>query len=292
MAKTAGMTVDEFKKLYAKDATKALSLFLTGLGKLPAGAQQGVLAIEKLNNIRVIRAMLGLANNAGELNRQLGVGEKAWDENTALANAAGKRYETTAAQLSILKNIFFDMLITIGDSLNPAVKGFVQFMVRGRSAEGRSVHRADLEQHRSARQRLGEAFGHLLDAVNGIFGADSKTKASSSGSTVGNVATGLASVWRSWRRRSPSSWRVAARQIGQSSALCVRGVPCRGQRTWRGRVRASAKSRLLIPDVRRSRRRGAGLGGAAAAQEPGQLQARCLAAKHMTAAAALKCRAR
>lgn len=298
MAKTAGVTVAEFKRLYAEDATKALSLFLTGLGKLPAGAQQGVLAIEKLNNIRVIRAILGLANNAGELNRQLTVGETAWQENVALANAAGKRYETTAAQLSILKNIFFDMLIEIGDSLNPAVKVLVHALQVDLPKAGAFIGSLWNGILRPAFEKLGEAFGHLLDAVNGIFGADSKSAAGSWGGTVSGVATGLTSVLAqlvkvlaviidgfAWLLNNPiGQW--ASRAV---LAFVAFRVAVSGGAAAVAALQAKSKGLLRFLSFGKLGGGGGGIGAAAAAPEAAAASEMSLAAKeHMGAAAALK----
>src|SRR5690606_28420496 len=64
----------------------------------------------------------------------LELGNTAWEENTALTDEASKRYETTAAQLGVLRNNIVEFAIDIGDVLLPVLNTGVdalQTMARG-----------------------------------------------------------------------------------------------------------------------------------------------------------------
>src|SRR5690606_21040135 len=75
------------------------------------------------------------AASAGDLFREsIELGNTAWEENTALTDEASKRYETTAAQLGILRNNIVEFAIDTGDVLIPVLHtggGALQTMARG-----------------------------------------------------------------------------------------------------------------------------------------------------------------
>ena len=50
--------------------------------------------------------ILSLANSSGLLNNAIDIGNKAWQENTALTNEANKRYETTRKICSKLYSVW------------------------------------------------------------------------------------------------------------------------------------------------------------------------------------------
>lgn len=122
-AAVAGMSVSQFKESFQKDAAGALVTFVEGLGKMSAEGQNtfAVLDALGLSEIRVRDALLR-ASNAGDLFRNsMELGTKAWEENSALTDEAGRRYETTASQLKILGNRIIDAAIRLGDALVPAI---------------------------------------------------------------------------------------------------------------------------------------------------------------------------
>lgn len=132
-AKTAGLTVSEFKELFRSDSAGALTSFIEGLGSAGEGAY-GILADLDLNTIRVRQSLLSLAGGGDLLREALGLAGDAWEENTALAIEAGKRYETTESQLQIMKNAFAELGIVAYDDLrdpfNDAI-GFITDKVHG-----------------------------------------------------------------------------------------------------------------------------------------------------------------
>ena len=115
-AKTAGYTVSEFQELFRGDAAGALISFISGLGTAGEDAY-GILADLDLNTIRVRQALLSLAGGGDLLSDAIGLADKAWEENTALAIEAGKRYETTESKLQIMKNAFEELGIVAYEDL-------------------------------------------------------------------------------------------------------------------------------------------------------------------------------
>lgn len=120
-AETAGLTSDEFKEAWEKDAAGAFTDFVAGLGEKGDEAIQ-VLSDLGLEDQRLIRSFLSLANAGDLLTDAMGGANVAFVENTALTEEAQKRFETTESKLKILKNRFNDLMMTIGDALRPVIE--------------------------------------------------------------------------------------------------------------------------------------------------------------------------
>ncbi|KQQ65083.1 hypothetical protein ASF63_14035 [Microbacterium sp. Leaf320] len=124
-AKVAGMSSTDFQKAFKEAPADAIATFVEGLGRINA---QGGDVFQTLSNlgqtdIRVSQALLGMANSGDLLRKSLELGSEAWDENTALAEEAAKRYETTEAKIQIAGNAVRDAAIDFGQVFLPAVAG-------------------------------------------------------------------------------------------------------------------------------------------------------------------------
>lgn len=126
-ARVAGMSAAEFSAAFRDDAAGALVAFISGLGNAEA---QGTSTLQMLEDLglkeqRVRDALLRLAGGGELLAEQLGLANKAFAENTELQTEAEKRYNTTAAQLGMLRNQVVDFAIDIGSALLPAVNAVI-----------------------------------------------------------------------------------------------------------------------------------------------------------------------
>lgn len=120
-AQTAGMSADEFGRAFEEDAAAAFTAFVEGLGR------QGVSATETLEELnltdqRLIRSFLTLAGAGDTLREALSLGNREFEEGTALTEEAERRYATTGAQLEILRNHVVDLAVELGDGLLPAIQ--------------------------------------------------------------------------------------------------------------------------------------------------------------------------
>lgn len=127
-AAIAGMSGPAFADAFGRDPAGAIVTFIGGLSTLQDAGENVFAVLDDLglSEIRVRDALLR-ASNAGELFAgSLDLGRDAWKDNTALAEEAAKRYETTASKLTMLKNRFVDMLVEVGgplvDALTAALK--------------------------------------------------------------------------------------------------------------------------------------------------------------------------
>lgn len=127
-AEVAGMTNAEFGNLFKQDPSKAIMKFVEGLSK---AEEQGTSAIKVLDDmditeVRLRDSLLRAANASGVFSDAVSMGNKAFGENTALAEEAGKRYATVESQLKMLKNEAVDMGIELGGPFLEALRSGLQ----------------------------------------------------------------------------------------------------------------------------------------------------------------------
>jgi TP901 family phage tail tape measure protein len=122
-ARVAGMSGDEFARRWKADPAEALATVIEGMGQLNASGGDVFAMLTKLgqSDIRVTRSLLSLAGAGDLLRNSLQLGNEAFAENNALQIEAEKRYETTAAKVSMARNSVVDMAIELGEHLLPAV---------------------------------------------------------------------------------------------------------------------------------------------------------------------------
>lgn len=122
-AKTAGVSGKEFAQIWENNPSKALSMFIKGLGETEGGAKGVLKALDNvgIKGIREADTIRRMANNHQVLDKALKTGSEGWKENSALTNEANIRYETMGSKLKMLKNTFINFARTIGDAVAPIV---------------------------------------------------------------------------------------------------------------------------------------------------------------------------
>src|SRR5690606_32622255 len=112
-AAVAGMTVEDFRALWQRDAAVAFVAFVEGLGR--SGNQAfAILRDLGLADQRLIRAFLSVAGADDLLRRSVEMANVAWEQNAALVEEAEKRYRTRASRLRMLQNRLTNALIKFG----------------------------------------------------------------------------------------------------------------------------------------------------------------------------------
>lgn len=115
-AEVAGMTGEQFQKSFRDDAAGTVVTFIEGLNA--AGEDSyGILEDLELSTIRTRKAFLSLAGADELMSNAVKMANEAWDENTALAIEAGKRYETAESKVQLMKNAFLELGITAYEDL-------------------------------------------------------------------------------------------------------------------------------------------------------------------------------
>lgn len=129
-ASVAGMSASEFKKAFQEDAASAIIAFLKGLGDAESKGKSAISILDEMGIKEVVLrdALLRAAGASDVFSDAINLGTEAWQENTALTNEASQRYETMASRISILKNKFIDIGITVGNILLPYVEKLVNWL--------------------------------------------------------------------------------------------------------------------------------------------------------------------
>lgn len=122
-AKVAGSSADEFANKWRSNPSQALDEFVQGLGKVQdsGGSVSGTLDDLGIKGLREQDTFLRLAGASDILSSALETGNKAFDENSALAEEAGLRYETAESRIKIAWNSIQDAAITAGSAILPVV---------------------------------------------------------------------------------------------------------------------------------------------------------------------------
>lgn len=120
-ARTAGMTAEEFTRAWSADPAKTVEAFVSGLGAINASGQSTSAVFKSLGltDQRLSRALLSAAEAGDLLGQSLDLGNTGFEENTALAIEAAKRYETSAAKAKVAWNNVKDAAIEFGEVALP-----------------------------------------------------------------------------------------------------------------------------------------------------------------------------
>ena len=97
-AEVSGMTSQQFQKAWGEDAAGTFLKFVEGIGK--SADVTKTLDELGIKEVRQAQSMGALAQSSEVLASALNVSKNAWNDNTAMANEAEKRYATLKSQLS------------------------------------------------------------------------------------------------------------------------------------------------------------------------------------------------
>mgnify|MGYP003146295031 CR=1 FL=1 len=128
MAQVAGVSADKFKQKFETDAAGAVKILVQGLGKLDKTRAFKAIDALGFSADRTRSTLLTLAGTGDLLNRTLATSSRAWEENTALVELSEKRFKTTGARLTILKNRFMEMARNLGTALAPALESLIELI--------------------------------------------------------------------------------------------------------------------------------------------------------------------
>lgn len=123
-AGTAGVTAEEFARIWQEDAGQAFTMFVEGLGVQGDSAISTLQALG-LEDQRLVRSFLSLANAGDILESAIKTSNEAWDDNLALTEEAAKRFKTGESQLRLLSNTVFDLKVALGETLAPVLLDIV-----------------------------------------------------------------------------------------------------------------------------------------------------------------------
>lgn len=120
-AKISGMSTEQFKKQWKKDAVGAINAFIKGLGNTKKQGKSAIALLQDmgLSEVRLRDSLLRAANSGDLFSRAVSKGNKAFKENTALSKEANKRYQTLDSRLEMTKNKLINVATNTGEKLTP-----------------------------------------------------------------------------------------------------------------------------------------------------------------------------
>lgn len=124
IAEKGGLAGKDFAKVWKNDPTKALVAFVAGLKKTKeeGGNVNMTLKQLKISGVREVDTLTRLSGSAELLPNAFSMANKAFSDNSALSEEAGKRYQTLQSKIEVCKNKFHDIATTIGEILMPYVQ--------------------------------------------------------------------------------------------------------------------------------------------------------------------------
>ncbi len=111
----------DFEKLWKKNTSEALILFVEGLKTISEQGGNVNIVLDELGmeGIRISDSLLRAANSGDKFRKALARGNTARKENNALTKEANERYKTEASQLKMIKNRTDQLAASFGDAFKP-----------------------------------------------------------------------------------------------------------------------------------------------------------------------------
>lgn len=121
----ARMSVEEFARVVANDPIKAIDAFVGGMART---REEGGNVIQILEDVGLkgtlnMQVLTSLAGGHDVLAQSIKDGNQAWQEGTALADEAAKRYATAESQIRVFGNKVTDVGRQVGAALIPLFLG-------------------------------------------------------------------------------------------------------------------------------------------------------------------------
>lgn len=129
-AAASGKSVEQFRKDFQENAAEAFVDLIKNIGELDENGQSVAVTLDKLkiSGQRQYDTISRLVESHGKLGEAVEMGNRAFEENTALTDEAALRYGSFESQLQVLKNRFNDVLIDIGQRIAPHLLEAVEYV--------------------------------------------------------------------------------------------------------------------------------------------------------------------
>ena len=131
-AEVSGMTSQQFQKAWGEDAAGTFLKFVQGIGK--SADVTKTLNDLGITEVRQAQAMGALAQSSDVLASALNVSKNAWNDNTAMANEAEKRYATLKSQLSQTWEAIKQAGNELGQAFTPTLTDLLKIVKKAANA--------------------------------------------------------------------------------------------------------------------------------------------------------------
>lgn len=184
MAEVAGVSMEEFSRIFKEDAAVALAMFFEGMSEGNAETTSSIALLQDMgiNEARLRDMILRTTNAKGMFTDSLKAARGAWEEDTALTIESEKRYATFESQMILLKNELGLLAKEVGEKLAPILMKVVDF-IKDLSVKIREMPAERFEFWVKTLMGLAAA-GPVLSVVGTIFTTISKVKPLMEGATT------------------------------------------------------------------------------------------------------------
>lgn len=185
-AKVAGMSADQFKQAWSKDATGTFEAVVQGLAKAKASGQDlnVVLASLGITEVRQSDFLRRLAGNSDLVTRAVNLSNSEWSKDAALKNEVANRNQSVAAKMQVLKNRVHAVAAEVGGPLIDAAESALSAakpLITGIEGAAKAFSKMDKGSQQAIIKAL--AFAAALGPVLSVTGRVT--------SVVGGVAKGV-----------------------------------------------------------------------------------------------------
>lgn len=129
-ADVAGMSVNQFAALFKEDAAGAIMAFIQGLSDLEGTGTSAIEVLDRMGitEVRQRNALLKASVASDIFARSMKIANEAWQQNNELQEKTAIFYQTTGAQLQMLKNELDAVAMEIGTILVPHLKDGMELL--------------------------------------------------------------------------------------------------------------------------------------------------------------------
>nr|DAH44599.1 MAG TPA: minor tail protein [Caudoviricetes sp.] len=131
-AEVSGMTSQQFQKSWGEDAAGTFLKFVEGIGK--SSDVTKTLNDLGITEVRQAQSMGALAQSSDVLANALNVSKNAWNDNSAMANEAEKRYATLKSQLSQTWEAIKQAGNELGQAFTPTLTDLLKIVKKAANA--------------------------------------------------------------------------------------------------------------------------------------------------------------
>ena len=131
-AEVSGMTSQQFQKAWGEDAAGTFLKFVEGIGKTSDVTK--TLNDLGITEVRQAQSMGALAQSSDVLANALNVSKNAWNDNSAMANEAEKRYATLKSQLSQTWEAIKQAGNELGQAFTPTLTDLLKIVKKAANA--------------------------------------------------------------------------------------------------------------------------------------------------------------
>ena len=129
-AEVLGWSADYFVQKWGEDSKGVFDMYVDKLGEMGDEAESASVILKDLgiSSVNTAQTLLRLSGSGNEVREAIELANRAWNENTALAEKSGIIYDTTERKIESFKESWRQLTASITDSVLPTIKGMMDML--------------------------------------------------------------------------------------------------------------------------------------------------------------------